>query len=144
MDKKKRIHTLSIEPDYSFYLIGISSRENDYRLSWSINNQMKTNFTRTANMQVPGGKSGIMLEFSRYNFVDDESMLHYILVSNHSENGFLLPEFSQLDFFLKITGLTKAENLNKVIHKLRKVDTILAAYELPLEKIRLRDRLIMV
>jgi len=49
MMMKKRLHKLAVEPDYRFFLIGISSHENDYHLCWAINQKLNLNLQKRAN-----------------------------------------------------------------------------------------------
>jgi len=37
---KKKKHKLTFQLDFNFFLIGISSSENDYRLSWEMNKKL--------------------------------------------------------------------------------------------------------
>ena len=37
---------LSYKPEYNFTLIGVSSRENDFKISWAINKKLSFNLTR--------------------------------------------------------------------------------------------------
>jgi len=108
-----------------FTIIGISSHENDYRLSWSINEQTGLAFALGENLVTPSGN-----EFTCFVHNDDEQNL--TLISNRCDNGFLLNKYKNLDFILKFDAeLTEAE-ITAWIQKLRKTPFVSTAFQIPL------------
>ena len=105
-------------------IIGISSHENDYRLSWSINENLGLAFTReNDNIEAGNGR-----EFSRFTHEDEEQCL--TLVSNRCDNGFLIEKLKNLDFILKFDSELNEEETEEWLKKLRKVTLISAAFEI--------------
>ena len=103
-------------------IIGISSHENDYRLSWSINKTHGLAFSRDAE-SIDAGNG---MEFSCYSHHDEDQSL--MLVSNRCDNGFLLGKHKNLDFILKFdTELEEAEK-EGWLKKLRQTPLVSGAF----------------
>lgn len=128
MPAKRKIHKLKLDFDIDFQLIGIASHENDYRLSWAVNKALNLELVKTEDLIVNHPKHKIEIPYSLYQYDDDIEYLSYSLISNKSENGFLLPEKKNIDFILKVSGSLDINTLNKIIQNLNKVNIIIAAF----------------
>jgi len=111
----------------TFSIIGISSHENDYRLSWSINEQLGLAFTRSDNVVTSAGK-----EFSCYIHEGDNQML--LLISNRCDNGFLLEKYKNIDFILKFDTELNDTATAAWISDLKKAPLISAAFPIPVNR----------
>jgi hypothetical protein len=123
-------HKLVVEDDFQFLLIGISSHENDYRISWAINTQLKMAFRRADNLHIHNPRVREDQEFSLYQFTDPETLLNYDLFSNRCDNGFLLEEMKNIDYILKISGDAGKNFPIQMVNKLKKIDIITTAFEI--------------
>ena len=101
---KKKVYKLILEPENDFKLIGIASHENDYRLSWALNKCFGFELAKVNDFHINHPKLKIDVNYSMYEFYDDNSELAYHLISNKSEKGFLLPEIKNIDFIMRISG----------------------------------------
>jgi hypothetical protein len=125
---KKKTHKLSINAEYSSVIIAISSHENDYRLSWAINKHMGTNFIKTDNLVVFNKKYKVEQEFSLFMFEDEDSLVKYHLVANKCDKGYLIPELSNMDFFIQIYGEISADFRDRLLEKLKKINIVTGAF----------------
>ena len=107
-----------------FTIIGISSHENDYRLSWSINEHTGLAFSLGKNLVTPSGN-----EFTCFVHNDDEQNI--TLVSNRCDNGFLLNKYKNMDFILKIDAELNQPQISEWIQKLRKTPFVSTAFHIP-------------
>ena len=110
-----------------FTAIGISSHENDYRLSWSINEQLGLAFTHGKNVVTGAGK-----EFSCFAHEDDERTL--LLISNRCDNGFLLEKHKNIDFILKFNTELNDTETSAWLSDLKKVPLVSAVFPIPVNK----------
>jgi len=110
-----------------FTIIGISSHENDYRLTWSINQQLGLAFVQSENLLSDHGK-----EFTCFAHNDDDTCL--MLVSNRCDNGFLLDKYRKIDFILKFDDLLNESEKNEWLNNLRKVPFVLATMHITVNK----------
>jgi hypothetical protein len=134
--KKKQTLKLKIDEGVNYKLIGISSHENDYRLVWSINNQLKMQFVRIENLVVHNRKLKADLEFSRFTYHDEERCMKYYLVSNRCPDGFLFPEIKNFDFLLQIVGEFADKETQALSRKIKTVDVISASFVLQPDKLK--------
>ena len=82
MSKQKK-HTLSLDQDYEYEMIGICSHHNDYRLVWGINKSLSVNlFKSIEDFSISNKKGTANLAFSIYEFKDEESLHEFYLVKN--------------------------------------------------------------
>ena len=116
---------LDIKP-VAFSIIGISSHENDYRLSWSINEQLKLSFAQNNSLETEGK------EFTC--FVHEDDCQTIMLISNRCENGFLLEKYKNFDFILKFYPELKETETSEWLRNLKKVSLISAVLSIPVTK----------
>jgi hypothetical protein len=138
----KKSHKLFVEDDFNFFLIGISSHENDYRLSWAINTKLKMALKRTENLQIHNSRIKQDQEFSLYQFTDPETLLHYNLIANRCDNGFLLEEMKNIDYVLKIAGDAGQNFPGLLADKLKKIDIITTAFEINPAELKSKKKLL--
>lgn len=110
-----------------FSIIGISSHENDYRLSWDVNEQLKLSLVQSDNIVSGNGN-----EFTC--FVHEDDQLTLLLISNRCDNGFLLEKHKNLDFILKINTELNETDMSEWLRNLRKVPLISAAFPIPVNR----------
>jgi hypothetical protein len=126
MTKRKVVKLLDATP-VVFTIIGISSHENDYRLSWNMNEQLRLAFVQGDSITAGDGN-----EFTCFVHEDDRQSL--LLISNRCDNGFLLGKHKNFDFILKINaGLNEAQ-MTEWLSNLRNVPLVSAAFPIPVNK----------
>jgi hypothetical protein len=133
-----KVHKLSEKEDYPFKLAGISSAENDYRLSWSLNQFLGINMVRIDNLEIYHKRLDDKQFFSQFEYFDEETLLQYRLVSNRSVNGYLMEEMTNLDYLLQISGDLDEGWMEDLIAKMNRIDGIILAF--PLDPTTLKSR----
>jgi len=123
----KKVHKLKIDTQFPFRIIGISSHENDYRLIWAVNAKLNTAFVRIDNF-VALDASGAENEFSRYFFEDPDRYLCFYIVSNRCDNGYMVPEYRMVDYFMFLKGEIAPGFAEEMIRKLKQVEIISTAF----------------
>ena len=134
----KKIHKLTEKEDYSFGLAGISSAENDYKLSWSLNQILGINLVRIDDLEIYHKRLDDKQAFSQFEYFDEETLLQYRLISNRSVNGYLLEEMTNLDYLLQISGDMDNAWLELLIEKMNNIDGIILVF--PLDPTTLKSR----
>jgi len=127
MPVKKKLHKLNVDYKHDFMLIGIASHENDYRLSWALNNELNFNFTKVNDTVISHPKHKIEIPYSTY-FSDNPIDLGCYLISNKSEMGFLLPNLKNIDFILRIPQDLEGNFMDELLLKLKQVDIVITAF----------------
>jgi len=120
-------YTLSLEDDFNFDLIGLCSHQGDYRVCWSINEKMGLQLKKSIEPFMVSGKNGVInSSHSLYEWEDEIESVFYYLIQNKGNGKFLVPEKSQIDFFLVIQEAGVVE-VDKLITQLKGISSILTA-----------------
>ena len=117
---------LDLEPDPEVFLIAISSHVNDYRLCWSLNNGLGLQLARRKDDIEDAGPEGVAY-FCVFDQPETEAGPSWSLVANHAQDGVLVPEQRQADYFL-VMGTDTAQVPEEVLETVRKTQFVLAAY----------------
>jgi len=138
---KKNVHKLSSVADQSYSLLGISSHENDYRISWALNEHMGFRFSKIENVTFFHQKFGESLEFSQYVYKDEENTLTYRLISNRCDNGFLLEEYKNIDFLFLVDAIEKSK-IQQLVIQMKTTPFVSAVFQIDFELLKNRNRLL--
>lgn len=126
----KKIHRLkNLEPE-TFKVVCIASHENDYRVSWSINEKLQINLKRQENHKIPIPKTDNYQEFLHYSCEENSNQISYHLLANKSEQGCLIKDMPNIDYFLKISGHLENISVLEVVNLLKEIPIIMAAFEM--------------
>lgn len=140
MDKKK--HTLSIQPEYPDKIIGIAAAENDYKATWLINNLLNINLIKINDLEITDNNLPHTLFFNIFTYDDEDNYLSWQLISNKSENGFFIPEYKNIDFFLLLKGEISKQNTQEIMNRLKSAKEIQTVFDLDINKIKSKKRLL--
>jgi len=147
-------HTLEIEYDFDFLLIGISSHEKDYRLCWAINNKLNIELTKQDSLEIKGKKQNTPSYFSFFFFENPDAFKEYVIVANFSEskeaeanklfeeNEYLIPEQKSMDYFFIIKGELDSDEINDILIQLKEINTIQAAMRIDVKSLKNKQNLI--
>lgn len=158
-------HTLEIEYDYDFVLIGISSHEKDYRFCWALNNKLKLELVKQDSLEIKGKKQSTPSYFSFFTFDDPDQFTEYSVIANFSEsksmalaentlfetsakqgsqteNEYLIPEHKQLNYLFVIRGEMEDEEVDALVKKLKEIDIILTAVRIDVKNLKSKQNLI--
>jgi hypothetical protein len=116
-----------VDTHFPFKIIGISSHENDYRLIWAINSKLNLAFSRIGEFKTLD-ESGKGMEFSRFFLEDESRFISFYIISNRCSQGFLLPEYRTMDYFLFLKGELDDNYPEILIKRLKSVEIISIAF----------------
>ncbi|MDQ3048104.1 MAG: IPExxxVDY family protein [Bacteroidota bacterium] len=157
-------HTLEIEYDYDFVLIGISSHEKDYRICWALNNKFGIELVKAESLEIKGKKQETPSFFSLFTFEDAEAFTDYAVVANRSEtklsaekehslfgtseskrddqNEILVPEHKQMNYFFVIKGELEEEAISELLKKIKELEIVLTAIRIDVSQMKSKHNLI--
>lgn len=157
-------HTLKIEYDYDFVLIGISSHEKDYRLCWALNNTLGIELTKGESLEIKSKKEDTPSFFSLFKYEDEDDFKEYFILANISENkqyepkeqtlfnkglkgnstenGILIPEHKQMNYFFVIRGEIEEEQVEELLMKLKEIDMILTTVRIDAGELKSKSNLV--
>ena len=138
---KKKKHKLTFQLDFNFFLLGIASSENDYRLSWEINKKLKISLRKSTDHVIK--REEIEQTFLVYTFSDEEVYLQYFLIANKSENGYLIEELRNMDYFLQIHGDLTDKQQEQIISSVKNVEGVIGIFKLDINTLKSKNKLII-
>ena len=139
----KKIHTLKEKESYNFGLIGISSPENDYRISWILNNTMGYRLVKQEDLEVYHKRLEDTQAFHQFRYNDEETLLLYRLISNRCENGYLLEEMSNIDYLIQVSGEFNEKFIGVLVKKLNTLKEVTLAFPVDPATLKSRKKLLL-
>lgn len=136
-------HTLEIEYDYDFVLIGISSHEKDYRICWALNNQLGLNLIKTDALEIKDKKQDDPSFFSLFSFELPDEFMEYFIIANRSEKGLLIPEQKQVDYFFIIRGEIENDKVMDMIRLIKESSLVQTAFRVDVNALKSKQNLIL-
>ena len=121
-------HTLLLEQEFDYQLIGIASHHVDYRLCWAINESMGLNLGKAEESFMVSNKKGVVIsEHSLFEYFDEENLTEFYLIKNKNLTKFLIPEKPQIDYFLVIRENYTIE-IDDFLTRMKEISSILTAF----------------
>ncbi len=133
---KKKVHKLVVPVSDPFKLLGISSHENDYRISWVLNRRLGMKFRKTDNHRGRPLITGEYPEFSVFSSYDEDKIIKMNLISNRCPDCFLVSDLKNIDYFLQVFGEISQEQLDSFSSKIREDELISTVFEIEPDRIR--------
>lgn len=136
-------HTLDIEYDYDFVLIGISSHEKDYRICWVLNNKLGLNLIKTEPLEIKDKKQDELSHFSLFSFEQPDDFMEYFIIANRSEKGLLIPEQKHVDYFFIVRGEVEDDNVMEMIKLIKESNLVQTAFLIDVNSLKSKQNLIL-
>jgi hypothetical protein len=141
MSNSKNVHKLSNETLPEFDIFGIASHENDYRISWAINEALGLRLTKSDNHKSFNKRINEEQEFSMYISNSGEIPALIKLISNRCENGFLLEELKNIDYILLIEKSGAPFPIADLVAQIRSISFISTIFPLDIKLLKNKNRL---
>jgi hypothetical protein len=132
-------HTLEIEDEYDFEIIGVSSHEKDYRLAWSLNKTFGWHLVRIEDAKLDGKRSTTY--HARFRWMHPVDQTVFTLIDNITPEGTFMPDLAQFDYLLKIEQPVDS-TMKKLLEGLRKTNFVLASQRQEVDKLKFKDHLL--
>jgi hypothetical protein len=131
----KKVH---VDLDYSedYQIIGISCHKLDYWIVGQINQNLKLNLTREADLPVYNTVKDAAIYYPFFHFIRKDDQVSFSIVSNHHPDGKLFPGQKSLDYFLLVKGRINDDLLKIWLTLLKKIPQVLTAQQLNISKIK--------
>ena len=144
--------------DEHFYLIGIHSPVEDYRIAFLLNQHLKMKFQKCEN-HLDFDKSDAI--FPVFEFKDETSFVNYYLINNkhvsaktetdntldlcgsgnYSSTTYLIPESKKVDYFIKIEGCDSSF-VKSFVAEINGLKQIVTSYEIDADNLKSKNNLI--
>jgi hypothetical protein len=148
-------HSLSLDilSDDEYFLIGIHTTLEDYKLAFLLNKNLGTSFSKL--------KEGLYFEktsFSLFNYSNKKYDFEWFLLANSAKREnqtesnkllliaetkmYLIAEKKKVDFFIKISGSVQYSFVLETIDKIKKIDQVITSYSIDKNTLKSKDFLI--
>jgi hypothetical protein len=152
-----KVHTIELDFDHDYTLIGIHSMLEDYHMAFYLNQQLDLYLSRYKD-DLDFKSSNC--SFSLYTFDDEATYTNWSLVANKhaslndltqdSRNlfgeetriSYLIPEKKQVDYFIKVYGLEDQRKINTTLQKINRIHKVITSYSINVMELKSRDNLI--
>lgn len=158
-------HKLILDDDFQdeFSLIAIHCSEEPYKMAYMLNKQVSLRLSRK-DLDVDFSSQGLDVSFPIFEYEDELNYFIYNLVANknkslmakvHSSGGlfseissektittFLLKEFKNVDYFLKIHSDYEKVPTRNLISMINEIEQVISAYLIDSDKIKSKNNLI--
>ncbi|HOZ30878.1 MAG TPA: IPExxxVDY family protein [Bacteroidales bacterium] len=133
---------LKYTPEFNFALVGISSSDDDYKLSWHLSEVLLKEFVRCDDLEIRDSRFSEFLFFSIYEIVDHIENENIRIVSNKAKGGFLIDELKNIDYFILIYDYENLGFIDDLINKLKAINSISAVFRLNPGNLKSREKLL--
>ncbi|MCK9254299.1 MAG: IPExxxVDY family protein [Bacteroidales bacterium] len=133
---------IKYEAEYNFNLIGISSLEDDYRLSWKLSKIFKAEFIKQEDVKIRDNRYSEFQVFVSYLCKPANSSLKLRLIVNKTNIGYIVDELKNIDYFLQVYDNQNQDYLNKIISEIKTINSVFAVFNLDLSKIKSKEKLL--
>lgn len=116
---------LSYQPSTDFTFIGISCHLKDYKLTLNLNRSLNFSFHKVEDFSCQDNPEK---KYSFYVYHHSDERRNYILLSNHSPEGKLLPKLKTTDYFLISDEELLPKTLEALITGIRRTSQVLTAF----------------
>lgn len=124
-------------------VIAVVSNAAEYRLISMINKSFGVSFTRMLDFSMVEQLNNAIINFSVYQYFDTDQELSYYIVGNKSEDGYLIKEHKEIDYFLVMYGDEGRLKVADKILKLKGIDLCQMTFKMDLNKIKGKEKLII-
>ena len=152
-----KVHTIDLDFDHDYTLIGIHSMLEDYHMAYYLNSQLNLYLSRYKDDLDFKSRN---CSFSLYTFDDEVTFTNWSLISNkyasvsdltqdqrnlfgeETRISYLIPEKKRVDYFVKVFGLESDQILNKTLQKINRIHKVITSYSIDVMELKSRDNLI--
>lgn len=133
--------TLSLEEDYPYFIIGISSSTPDYRLCWSLNKTLDISLKREESIDIHS-KKGDIAAHNVFEFTNEEFNTKYRLIENKKGSSRFLSEAHQADYLLIIDESERIE-LSELLNEIKKIAQVILAFSIDIDSLKHKQNLML-
>ena len=158
-------YKLILEEDFNddFSLLAIHCSEDAYKMAYLLNRNLGLKLHRRRT-DLDFSKQGLEISFPWYEFEDEQEYTAYDLLSNKHKTvaartvasgglfggedseemviEYLIPEFRNVDYFLKISSDSLQLPLRKLVHDINEINEVISVYTVEIDQLKSKHNLI--
>lgn len=126
----------------NYKLVGLATSLKEYKLCYYLNIFLNCDFQKLNDLVFEPTDRTRAVSFSVFKAGNDDDKNQFIVFSNKSLSEILLPEISNFDYLIQINGKYDEDEMKSLLTGVKQFPGVLMTAEIPLRKIRSKDRLI--
>ncbi|MCW5908195.1 MAG: IPExxxVDY family protein [Chitinophagales bacterium] len=132
------------ELDTDYAVIGIATPAKEYKLCYHLNRLLVCDFNKVRDLIFESTDRTRSSQFSVFKGISENGQTEYWVYANKNAGEVLLPEAGNFDFLLRVSGYTEEGFLKNMLEEIRQLPEVLLTTEIPLKKIKNKERLVYV
>ena len=132
---RKKKHVLHLEIEIDFAIIGLSSHQKDFKLSWSINKHNEWQLKKEDDVLIETKTSTAKIPFALFSYVNEELGCEFLLLENKHLGHQVLPEIKGADYLIILRGAYSNQLIQETLNKLKTNPLVITAFEVEENKI---------
>lgn len=141
MRKKK----LDLTYEFNFDLAGIVSNKKEYKLAWHLNAKLGISLAKQQDIRIEfSNQAPILISNFRFEteFLYIEMLQNKLLSGGGSKPQFLMPEFKQFDYLLKLRDETGEMTIANVCTIIREIALVEYVSQLNFDQLKSKENLL--
>ncbi len=127
---------LQITQDIDFMVFGIVSMLPPIKFAWHLNKTGIFNFWRTEDLNLANHNPQFPTEITRFESIDEENHLNWVLLYNKVDIGLLLKELKPFDYLLLVNGGLEFLNNTHIQQTVRNIKQVISVNLIDSKKIK--------
>lgn len=132
---------LNSTTDIPLLILGIISTNNILKLSWVLNHLLNIRLSQSLNLNLNYTKTNNILEFSLFQFEDENLHLKFSLLENRVKSFFYFDELRNIDYLFFIRGEFDIHFRDSTLLTLKKSSEIISLLSIDSEMLRQKGKL---
>ena len=125
---KKIVQFLDFETKYDFLLLGIYCAYRDYRICFELDKVLELSFEKQDDFEIQAEKKGSTGQFPIF-FAENSDEEQFFVVGNKGNNGLLISELKQVDYFLLVRNNSRYTTSQILIEKIKSINIVSSVLE---------------
>lgn len=125
---KKIVQFLDFETEYDFLLLGIYCAYRDYRICFELNIALELSFEKQDDFEIQLEKKGSTGQFPIF-LAENNDEEQFFVIGNKGNNGLLIPELKQVDYFLLVRNNSRYTTSQILIEKIKSINIVSSVLE---------------
>ncbi len=127
-------HTLYLEEEHEFSIIGISTALKEYKLCFHLNKSLNTELKKIEDFHFGKRKEEYM--FFPLFYCSNPSSPNISLIKNKNKNCILFPVFKHIDYLMVCHKTVPSDLLSDYLRRIKSIQNVITAFTLKTDNIR--------
>lgn len=128
-----------IETDYR--LAGIATSLKEYKLCHHLNQLLGCDLRKLNALEFEPKDRTRKIQFSVFKAGEEKDLNSFVVFTNRNMGEFLLPEVSNFDYIVQVTGKYNDEDMRNLTDGIKLFPDVVMCTEIPLKRIKSKERL---